>query len=244
MPFYGNQHTEKPMYTYDDLVRGVRALAADLGRSPTTAEASSDDRLPCLSTIYKHLNGGWNDLLADAGLSRTAVGSYDASDERDMRHDLRRVISVVESDALTHRQYDEHGEFPTSVVKEHFGSWRAACDAADILAGERHGTPCRGPSGVRLDSQYELAVATYLHDAGLAYDVHPEVEGTRWRGDFYLSDVDLWVEVDGYAEGTRPNAHGFAKKIAHLRDAEQDVAVVRCIADLEAALRERDVVVT
>ncbi|MFB6078431.1 MAG: hypothetical protein ABEJ80_05590, partial [Halarchaeum sp.] len=108
-------------------------------------------------------------------------------------------------------------------------------------AGEKHGAPCRGPHGAQLESRHELAVATLLNDAGLTYDVHPAVENTRWRGDFFLPDIGLWIEVDGYAEGTRPNAEGFAEKLAHLRDAGHDVVVIRDVADLNAALRERGI---
>jgi hypothetical protein len=243
MPFYGNQNTpNRTEWTHNRLVEAARALSAEIGRSPTTQEAVDDDRFPSLATIYRYAEGGWLGVLADAGLEPTQVRGYKSEERPQMCRDLRGAFRVVETPHLTHRQYDDLGTYPTSVVKEQFGSWRQACDAAGIQMGEKHGTRCEGPNGERLDSYLERTVACVLVEYGIEYVAHPLIQGTNWEADFYLPESELWVEVDGYIAGTRPNAQGFEAKLAHLRGKGEDVVVVENPGALVDVLRRRGVV--
>lgn len=242
MSFYGNQHTlNRTAWSHEQLVDAARQLGAELGRSPTTSEAAADDRFPSLSTIYRYAEGGWLDVLDDAGLEPTQVRGYGIDEAPRMQRDLRGAFIVVDTPHLTHRQYDDLGMYPTSVVKEYFGSWAEACEAAGVPAGQKHGTPCDGPKGEYLDSYLERAVACVLVDSGIEYTVHPAVFETNWEADFYLPEFELWVEVDGYIAGTRPNEHGFARKLAYLREWDEEVVVVENPAELVDELRERGV---
>lgn len=93
-------------------------MALELGRSPTTAEAANDDRFPCLATIYKYADDGWLSVLEDADLDRTQVRGYGSDERSRMRRDLYGAFRVVDTPSLTHRQYDDLGTYPTSVVKD------------------------------------------------------------------------------------------------------------------------------
>lgn len=240
--FYGNQHTPNQReWSHERLVDATRELGEELGRPPTTREAVDDDRFPSLSTIYRYAEGGWLGVLDDAGLERTQVRGYGADETPRMCRDLRGAFLLVETPHLTHRQYDDLGMYPTSVVKVQFGSWANACDAAGISAGTKHGTTCDGPKGEQLESHLERAVAIALVEHGVDYVAHPPIPGTNWTADFYLPEYDLWVEVDGYIAGSRPNARGFKQKLAHFETVGADVVVVETAREMVDALQARGV---
>lgn len=240
MPFHGNQHTGPPdEWSHQRLVLAAEDLASELGRSPTTQEAADDDRFPCLATIYKYADDGWLSVLADADLERTQVRGYGPDERPRMCRDLNGAYRMVDTPSLTHRQYDNLGMYPTSVVKEHFGSWREACDATGIPSGKKHGEACEGPQGEQLESRLEKAVAEKLVEHDVEYVAHPQIEGTAWIADFYLPTYCLWLEVDGYTAGVRPNKRGFARKLRHLDDDDEDVVVAENAGEVVEMLNER-----
>jgi len=161
---------------------------------------------------------GWLGVLEDAGLSegKLQVHKYGPEDKPEICRDMRRVVNKLPSDRLTTRAYRRHGEYATSTVKVLFDSWKQACNAAGISPGKKHGHDCEGPTGEELDSKLELKVARFLYDHNINYTVHPEIEGTPWTSDFLLSDISLWIEVDGYLPGSRPNAKNFEEKLEYM----------------------------
>ena len=242
--FHGNQHTDSEYneYEYEDLVEGVRRLATELDASPTTRDAEDDDRLPSIRTMYSLIEDDWSAVLEDAGIesANSQIGAYDSSDHEDMVADLRRVNDCTVGENLTMREYDDYGEFATSTVKKHLGSWAAACEAADIDCGTRHGKHCTGPNGNQLDSRHELGIARYLDSLDIDYETHVRLGVTLWTCDFYLPSCDLWIEVDGYPSGERPNRRSFTQKLGYYAFRQMDFAVVKTPPELAVELRERD----
>ena len=51
--------------------------------------------------------------------------------------DLRRVAAALQLPTLSHRSYQDHGRFSSSVVKKRFGTWNAAIIAAGLEIGSR-----------------------------------------------------------------------------------------------------------
>lgn len=242
--FHGNQHVgadgERPAsWDYEDLREGVISFAAEHGEPPTTDEAANDDRFPSLATIYRILDEGWNELLADAGLERGQVMQYGPEERASMLQDLRAVLHSQESEYLTSRQYERHGEYGKTTIKETFGSWSEACERANIDAGEKYGINCEGPRGAVLDSLQEFRVAQLLDERGLEYDAHPEIGNTGWIGDFYVPVYDLWIEVNGFADGERPNATEFERKTRYYDQQDLDCVVVESPAELREELDQR-----
>ncbi|WP_232700641.1 homing endonuclease associated repeat-containing protein [Halobacterium wangiae] len=233
-----NNRPSHSKYTYQGLLEAARELGDELGRSPTTQEAANDDRFPSIATIYKIADNGWLAILEDAGLKPTQVREYGSEEAPRICADLHRVLERVDTPYLTHRQYDDHGTYPTSVVKEYFGSWRNACNEAGISPGEKHGTHCEGPNGEILESRHEFGVASLLTNVGVDYRAHPKVEDTPWTADFYLPASDVWIEVDGYHEDSRPNKAGFAEKLDYLKQHNNTVLIVKNANELRIALKE------
>jgi len=241
--FYGNQHTESPWdgYEYEDLVADVAELAEELDRAPRTDDADADDRFPCLARMYDVIEEDWAQVLRDAGVDAdpTQVGSYRKADYEAMLADMRRVCENSRSDYLTSREYLERGDFASSTVKKYFGSWDAACSAAGIQPGTKHGERCLGPNGEDLDSRHEQAVAYILDTHGIEYEIHPPIPDTPWISDFLLVDHDIWIEVDGYPAGERPNAASFAAKLDHFETEGFTYVVLNGAREAEEKLFQR-----
>lgn len=229
--FHGNQHTDNEFdgYTYAELVADTRELAAELDETPTTRDVQADDRFPCLARLYSLAgDDGWLGVLRDAGLQKEKrqVDEYGDQENSAICADMQRVLKQISSDHLTTRAYREHGEYATSTVKLQFGSWADACEVAGIEPGQKHGHECTGPAGAQLDSRFELKVAQFLYDNDISYRVHPKLEDTPWTGDFYVPDKELWIEVDGYLPGSRPNARSFQQKVAYFEKQQMNYIVV------------------
>jgi hypothetical protein len=242
--FYGNQYTESNYsdYEYEDLVEDVAALAEELGRPPTTEDANQVDGLPSIATLYRIIENDWASTLRDAGIEPTKRQRRSVPTDRRERmlEDLRRTNRETEGDTLRLRQYD-HGSFSGSSIKERFGSWAEACAKADIDCGTRHGIQCTGPQGNRLDSQHERLVAVFLDDCGIEYVVHPDVGDLGYEADFYLPNVELWIEVDGYIAGGRPNVANMAAKREYFDSNGYDYVVVESGDQLADELKDREI---
>lgn len=215
--FYGNQHRSSNRDTYEELVAKVEDLAEELGHPPTTEEATADDRFPSIATLYRILDDDWAQLLRDAGIEPTSrqVGEYDSEDMRKMLVDIRATAADSPGTPLTTREYDERGDFTTSTIKQLFGSWSDACLEANVVPGSKYGVNCTGPNGNMLESFHELQAAKVLDRNDVEYEVHPSVPKSDWVADFYIPVADLWIEIDGFPAGKRPNAESFANKVKH-----------------------------
>lgn len=238
--FHGNQHTDSEYdeYTYEELVDDVAALAAELGEAPTTRDAEEGDQLPSIARMYEIIEEDWATVLADAGLERGSlqIGEYGEEEREAMLEDLRRACDQTSGDSLTTREYEEVGSYSKDTLKSYFGSWANACDAAGIDCGQKHGEGCTGPNGNWLESRHELAVAEWLDEEGIEYEAHRSLGVTRYTCDFYLPNPDLWVEVDGYVRGGRPNTKGFAQKLGYYAFRDLDYVVVMTPDELAAEL--------
>lgn len=228
--FYGNQHTGSTYSDYDheDLVEDVAELAEEIGRPPTTEDANQAEGMPSIATLYLILDDDSASTLREAGVEPMKEHRRSVpSDRRErMLEYLRRTNRETKGDTLRLRQYDKHGSFSGSSMKERFESWAEACGAADLECGTRHGIQCIGPQGNRLDSQHERLVAVFLDDCGVEYVVYPEVDDLGYESDFYLSDVDLWIEVDGYVAGGWPNVENMEAKRDYFESNNFDYVVV------------------
>lgn len=241
--FYGNQHTGSAYSDYDheNLVKAVAELAEELGRPPTTEDANQAEGMPSIATLYRILEDDWASTLREAGVEPTKEQRRSVPSDRQERMlaDLRRTNRETEGDTLRLRQYDKHGSFSGSSMKERFGSWAEACAAADLECGTRHGVKCTGPQGNRLDSQHERLVAVFLDDCGIEYEVHPDIYDLPYESDFYLPGIGLWVEVDGYVAGGRPNQENMDAKRRYFEANGLDYVVVEDSNELATELRRR-----
>lgn len=229
-----NQYTTD--YTYTHILTRLRGLQHELGRPPTTRDADEDETLPALDTIYRIAEKGWNRILDDAGIETTQAECYTEEDHDRMVADLQRVFSTQNVDYLTSRIYNDEGRYATSTIKSHFGSWSEACAEANVPSGSKHGQRCLGPTGENLDSRHEQQIAFLLHSFDIDYEVHKPIPDTDWKSDFYLPRFEIWIEVDGYSEGERPNAESFEEKLSFYESSDREYIVTTNPSDLKNRL--------
>lgn len=227
--FYGNQHVDPDRDSYEELLEKIETLAAELDRPPTTEDATNDDRFPSIATLYRILDVEWMQALRDAGVEPgpKQVSTYTEKDRKRMVEDLRRAAKQTPGETLTTREYDEVGEYTSGTIKDQLGSWSNACETSGITPGSRYGKSCVGPNGNTLDSYHELRAATILDQLDLQYETHPPVPESDWVADFYVPSTDLWIEVDGFLNGDRPNEHSFKSKLEHYSTVGLNHLVVR-----------------
>jgi hypothetical protein len=185
----------------------------------------------------------WVATLRDAGVHPTKNQRRSVPIDRRERmlKDLRQTNRETEGNGLRLRQYDEHGAFHSSALKGRFGTWSEACKAAGIECGSRRGVQCTCSRGDRLDSLHERLVAVFLAARSIEYVVHPEVGDPGYISDFYLPNVELWVEVDGYVAFRRPNAENMEAKREYFNANTLDYVVVEDGHELAGELRDRDI---
>lgn len=64
------------------------------------------------------------------------------------------------------------------------------------------------------------------------------MDGSDWRADFYIPAEDLWIEIDGFREGERPNEQSFSRKLDHYADRDMQYLVVNAEQSISRALDE------
>jgi hypothetical protein len=116
------------LYDREMLLRILRRLADELGRTPTRADLEERD-LPGVKTFARHL-GSWRKALAAVGLKPRFGGQRYHREEllgvlRDLADDLGRPPTQAD---LTRR----HGLPHPSTYKYHYGSWNSALLAAGL----------------------------------------------------------------------------------------------------------------
>jgi hypothetical protein len=105
-------------YSQQQLIEKLQEMAARLGRSPTSVEATADPDVPSHTTYVKHF-GSWTAALRAAGLP---VVGYDRETLLEM---LREAIAELGRTPVG-RELAELGLPWAATYAKHFGSWAAA----------------------------------------------------------------------------------------------------------------------
>lgn len=218
--YHGNQHTSSNTadMSDEDIVDEVVELAHSLGETPTMRQATSCDNIPSGGTLTRRF-GSWNNLLEKAELKINQVEKYNSEDREDMLDNIRKCFSKTNG-YLTVREYISVGDYSHDTIKNTFGSWTEALDEAGVSSGSKHGHSVKCECGETLDSMNEKVVGDILHSMSVNHHVHSKVPESNFKTDFYLPDQDVWIEVDGYEEGERPNSERYKDKLEHYSDNE------------------------
>jgi hypothetical protein len=215
-------------WTKDKILKEVKKLNDELEGKPTMRDAMESDNLPSAGTLNKKFNG-WNNLLEEA-----EIGSHHTLElsEDEIIQDLQKCYSDVEG-YLTSREYINIGQYSHSAVKRKFGSWKEAAEAAGIKSGSKHGEVVECQCGCKLDSMKEKVVGDLLHDLSIQHEIHKDIPESDFITDFFIPRADVWLEVDGYKEGERPERSKFDDKLDHYDDLGIDYIVLSIPHSLE-----------
>jgi hypothetical protein len=122
----------------DDMLLGdLRAVAANLGKVVVTRDEYEHHGRFHPKTLVKRF-GSWNSTLVKAGLKvakphLVSAGEYVA--------DIQRVAADLRVDALSTKQYLQHGSFSLKPLSRLFGTWGVALERAGLRPGPGYNTP-------------------------------------------------------------------------------------------------------
>ncbi|GAC1600347.1 MAG: hypothetical protein NVS3B29_00650 [Candidatus Saccharimonadales bacterium] len=115
-------------YTDEKLLDDLRMLAEELGRTPTSADIENSERVPRLTTYYKHF-GSIPVAIERAGLKVVFRGNW--SDEK-LLEGLQALASRL-GYSPSSREIDEDDAIPNAqTYKAHFGNVTEALRQAGL----------------------------------------------------------------------------------------------------------------
>jgi hypothetical protein len=230
-----NQHTKGVSYTDEGIKTAIKELADELGRTPTFEEATQLDEVPGISAICKRY-GSWNKLLKQLDLEINEVREYSDKDKISIIHDAA-VVYRENGGQLNSRLYEKHGNYSYKPIDRLFGSWNSFMSELGIDTNKNHGKRIESECGYQLDSQLEKQVDEALHSLNIEHQVHKTIPNTQFKSDFYITDLNLWVEVDGYWKDTRPNHQRWSEKLALYSERNLEFIVVNSSDTLVSILQ-------
>ena len=97
------------------------------------------------------------------------------------------------------------GDYPnSSTVCNYFGFWNKAIEAAGYVADyHSYGAKTLGKDGFWYMSKAEAYfVNKYLYDK-YSYEYEPKYKNNKWWYDFYIKELDLYIEIAGGLDNNR-----------------------------------------
>ena len=119
-----------PHVSDEELLDDLRALADELGRSPTSRDMREHGSHS--AQTYTKRFGSWADAVDEAGIDLPAETTTDASNQiptADLIADLQRLGEELDRRPKT-TDVSEHGAHGLATYQRRFGSWREALEAA------------------------------------------------------------------------------------------------------------------
>jgi hypothetical protein len=180
-------------------------LFADINRFKTRKEFLGKYPSSSLTT------GCWSHYRATKKITINSLGYWNVDN----------IIVAIQNFVKLYNRIPEGKDFnhsstypSTLTVRKYFGTWNNAITKAgfDIIYRDQYGTPTKANDGVIYRSQAEAYfVNQYLIGK---YDYQYEIPyGNGWYYDFYLPELNLYIELDG---NCRP--HRIQEKIKYHKD--------------------------
>lgn len=125
-------------YSDDDILSGLRRIAANSDGTVTVQDVNNDGDLPHSMTIIKRF-GSFNDAKEKAGvteLNDSNGGRPKNYSKKDLLVEIRRAMRESESNYIKMREWDEKFSPPSSsTIRKRFGSWSNALEFAKDYNG-------------------------------------------------------------------------------------------------------------
>lgn len=112
----------------NELISDLKRVASKLGKESITIEEYNKSG-KYSSNTFKRRFGSWFKALSKAGLEKTR--NLGLTDE-DLISDLVNVSKKLNKNAITHTEYEQHGQFSISAFQYHFGTWFKALEKAGL----------------------------------------------------------------------------------------------------------------
>lgn len=205
----------KKTYSKDELTLILQELYVKLGKTPSVTDYQTAHSYPTSATIIKNFNT-WNKALEAAGIPIIRLGnpsnkSTNKSESVDRRiydiDDVNKALVTAASRTtrgLTKELYDSYKDLLSStVVLQFYKTWDNALSTNGIPPSRSslYGIPTTASDKHLYRSKVEAYfVDTYLYNK-YCYEIEPKYPESNWRYDWYIKELDLYVELAG---GLRP----------------------------------------
>ncbi len=143
-------------YTNKFLLRVLRDLADELGRTPTYRELLNRRGLPSPSIYHKRF-GSWNKALEAAGLEPKRRRRPPAYTDEQLLQALRDLAAKLGRTPVYRELLNHRGLPSPSIYHKRFGSWNAALEAAGLEPKRRRRPPRHFTSDQLLEILRDLA---------------------------------------------------------------------------------------
>lgn len=204
-----NQYNSE-RWTKERLKDEVKKLNKETDGIVTVRDVDQCEDLPSLGTLYKLIDS-WSEFLDKLSIESNTKQEYTEDDKEDMLDDLKKCYAETDGH-LTVRKYMNIGSYSHSAIKKMFSSWNQGIEKAGLDTANRHGNTVECKCGRTLDSAKEKVVGDILHELRVEHRVHKKIPNSPFLTDFYLPTPDIWVEVDGYTDDSRPNKERYKDK--------------------------------
>lgn len=206
----------KKTYTKDELVVLLQELYLKLGKTPSVTDYQAVYAYPTSATIIKKFDT-WNAAIKAANIPVVNLGNpsskvYNKPESVDRciydLGDVNNALIVAASrtkQGLTKKLFDTYKDLLSStVVLQFYTTWDKALASNNIPPSR---SSLYGIATLALDKHlYRSKAEAHFIDMYLyskyTYEIEPKYPESNWRYDWYVRELDLYVELAG---GLRPD---------------------------------------
>lgn len=108
----------------EELIKDIRNTARQRNKTTLTRKEYSQYGTYHYSTLERRF-GSWKLVLEKSGLETKGHSFAVVFADQDVISDLTRVADMFQSKTLTAKNYDKYGEYNSSTLIKHYGTWNA-----------------------------------------------------------------------------------------------------------------------
>lgn len=187
----------------EELIEILKQFYVENSRIPEIKDLDKESYLPKDGT-YRLFFSSWKEALIAANLQYSSDFFWE---EKEIIDSIIQFYNIHNRIPFC-KEFSNNIKYPSyATVSKRFGSWNRAIEVAGFKANydSQFGTPTTAKDGVRYKSSIEAYfVDNYLYNK-YHFDYEPRYKDKLWRYDFYVKELDLYIEIDGELRPDRIN---------------------------------------
>lgn len=201
--------TFKKVYDKEHIISLLTNLYAEIKRSPSVSDYQRKYQYPTSATVINKF-GTWNAALTAAHIPIGKIGHTNSKTATKLQAVSRTIYDKQDVDnalqvayargAITKKLFNEQKDLlSTTTVLRFYKDWESALAANNIKStrSDTYGIPTIAKDNHLYRSKVEAYfVDTYLWGKYL-YDIEPPYPNSLWKYDWYIKELDLYIELAG-----------------------------------------------
>ncbi len=181
----------------DKVIKAIQSFYNENQKIPTTSDfINNQGKYPGYQTVV-HYFGLWNLAIEAAGYKPYLSNKEISSDEI-----LESIQNFFAENGRIpqRREFTNNVNYPSSsTVIRYFGTWNNAITSSgfDITLHSMYGIPTLGLDNTLYRSKTEAYFADKLLYNKFTYFYETRYPSKLWLYDFYIKELDLYIEIDG-----------------------------------------------